>query len=171
MTSLATPENLQGLSLEDVPEATALLWLASASATIRTYCGWQIDEATETLTVEGTPYPTLVLPTLHVTAVTAVTVDGVALDAGSWEWSPDGRLRRPQGWGTSLAGVQVELTHGWAEVPADVVAVTCSIALRGWLNPASNAGESLAGASDSYETGLAPLERLILDRYRLEPRP
>ena len=169
--SLATTEQLQDLAEESIPDASAELWLAAASATVRTYCGWPISETTETLTVEGTPYPTLALPTMHVTEVATVTVDGVELDAGSWEWSADGRLRRPQGWGTSLAGVQVELTHGWAEVPADVVAVTCSIALRGWLNPASNAGESLAGASDSYETGLAPLERLILDRYRLEPRP
>jgi len=61
-------------------------------AAIRRYCGWHIAPSiTETITLDGDGSRHLWLPSLHVTAVTAVTNGDTVLDVSSdLDWSESG---------------------------------------------------------------------------------
>ena len=74
------------------------------------------------MTCDGTGRTTLFLPTLHLTEVSAVVENGVALLPGVYEWTGSGILRRltPQLWTSNARGVLVTCTHGYTPVPADV---------------------------------------------------
>lgn len=66
------------LSADD-PETARLL--NTALSALRRYCGWRVTPpATETLTVEGSGHPTILLPTLNIVSLTSITVDDCDVD-------------------------------------------------------------------------------------------
>lgn len=77
---------------------------------------------------------------------------------------------------TGLVLVDVEYTHGYPQVPDDVIGVVCQMAARAFGVPASGAGvsqESLGAYSYTVGTaaasggfGMLPDERRIADSYR-----
>lgn len=153
---------------------------ALAEAEVRGYCGWHVaPERTEDLVLDGSDASVLVLPSLHVTAVNNITVDGAAVDVSTVEWSGAGFLRRAAVWASRLRGVVVNVTHGYAEWPVEVDAVAERIAARAIeLVDASQVFGQVGQVR--YAAGVEGLrnvrlvgeaEQWVLDRYRLPPRP
>lgn len=149
--------------------------VADAEAAVRAYCGWHIApnrEDTDTFRSHGGPV--LLLKSLHVTAVASVTIGGAAIDAASYEWYPNGVLRRAAGW--PVGKVEVTFTHGYdVEDIADLYRIVRTLAARGGtaggyvqvgaVRVATDAsGAPLGGALSSSDMA-------TLDRYLLPPRP
>lgn len=153
---------------------------AQAEAEVRAYCGWHITPSrTEDVVVDGADATVQVLPTLHLTAVNSVSVDGTTVDLAGVEWSTAGFLRRDAAWTSRLRGVVVNVTHGYPAWPADVEAVLARIAAR--AAELDDASQVLAQVGQvRYAAGVEGLrnvrlvgeaEQWVLDRYRIPPRP
>ncbi|HEY9353816.1 MAG TPA: hypothetical protein VIP28_11220 [Nocardioides sp.] len=97
----------------------------SAVAALRGDCGWHIaPEITETLTVNGSPDKTLILPTLlivEITAIRDVSGDTPVVLTGWRMSSRAGLLRREEGWPDGFEVIEVDLTHGHTDTPADLL--------------------------------------------------
>lgn len=156
--------------LGDYPDADEQL--AAALAAVRRYCGWHIfPEVTETITVDGTGGELLHLPTLKV-----VDVHGVRETTGDqWShctitWSAAGMLRKRHGRFTDeFRGVEVSLTHGFAEAP-DVVKIVGDVAFRELSNPHRRSSLKVGERQESFglaAAGLFGTEFAVLDQYRL----
>lgn len=103
----------------------------SATEAVRGECGWHIAPVlTETLTLDCAGGPMLRIPTLELAAVTAVRdVSGdspVALDG--WRKSKSGLLERPAGWPYGFEVIEVDITHGYATCPADLLPAIAAVA-------------------------------------------
>lgn len=151
---------------------------ARAEAEVRAYCGWHIaPEKTETLTLDGPGGTLLVLPSLRVSAVTSLADNGTQLDPAGFAWSAAGVVRRTGNtWAEALRGITVTLTHGYPDMPLDVTAVIERLAARAQDGPSlySQVGAvSYASGEDGLPASgsLTLLDRMVLDRYRLPPRP
>lgn len=145
--------------------------LMQAEQQVRDYCGWHIaPERTETLTLDGSGTSAMLLPTLRLTDLTAVTEDGVDVDLDTLEWSAAGIIRRWCAWTCRFRGVAVSITHGYEEVPADVAGVVRDIATRA-KSSGGLKSQTIGPFSETYETDLLSTERAVLDRYKLPPRP
>lgn len=159
---------------------------ARAEAEVRAYCGWHIaPQREDTLTLDGPGGPLLVLPSLHVVSVASVAENGTEVDPEGYAWSAAGVVRRTSsslswsstgGWTDTYRGIVVTLTHGYADMPLDVQSVIDRLAARSVDDPSQY---SQVG-SVAYATGadglpasgsLTALDRAVLDRYRLPPRP
>jgi hypothetical protein len=158
---------------------------ARAEAEVRAYCGWHIAPVrTDNLTLDGPGGPLLVLPTLRVVSVASVAENGTTLGPEGYAWSAAGVLRRTssslswsswRGWTDALRGIAVSLTHGYDAMPLDVTAVIERLAARGMetqLYSQVGAVAYATGEDGLPATGsLTSLDRMVLDRYRLPPRP
>lgn len=163
---------------------------ARAEAEVRAYCGWHIAPVeTTTITLDGSGSPVLLLPSLHVTDVVSVTEGELAVDPNDYEWSESGVLRRSSSspwvtrpgprWSSRLRGVTVTFVHGYESWPLDVLAVVERLSARAVEGSRGPAVLTQVGAV-SYATGedglpvtstLGSLDRAVLDRYKLPPRP
>lgn len=149
---------------------------AAASAAVRAYCGWHIAPSImQTVTVDGPGGKLLMLPTLRLTDLTDVMNSGQAVSDP--EWSEAGMVRGS--WTTKWRGITLTMTHGYDECPAEVLEVVKDMAAA---SGKANAGTEQAGpysmtvpsasaASQAGAVGVSPLQRTVLDRYKLPPRP
>lgn len=187
MTDLATVADLEAhlgrtMSGQEATRAGAIL--ADTSASVRGYTGQDFTQASTTDVVRVRRGRAL-LPQRPVDAVDAVTdLDGHPVPS-QWLGNDvidllgngilaDGWAIEP--WSTPLGAVVVTYTHGYDEVPADIVGVTCSVTLRALGTDPLLGGrmqESIGGYF--YSTGptgaaggfgLLNDERAVLDRYR-----
>jgi len=134
---------------------------------IRDYCEWHITPVQrETLIVDGTGGPLLQLPTLHLVQVHSVREDGEDLDLAEVEWSTDGSVRKRSGrWTERWRGIEINIEHGYANVPG-IDDVVLSIAARRMTAPAGQirlrVGQTDEQLGDALGSDLA-----VLDRYAL----
>ncbi|MEO7260259.1 MAG: hypothetical protein ABI047_03215 [Jatrophihabitantaceae bacterium] len=178
----------EGASIPPFAQASALKPSASdrlvrASARIRRYCAWHIyPQLTQTVVLDTRGGQLLMLPTLELVSVAAVTLTrpGQVLDPADFRKSRKGMIGLLSGcWPVGFEAVSVTFTHGHAEVPEDLVDVAVSIATR---MPQQNDavtqevvdkvsttyGGALAGGF-SAASGLTIAETTVLDTYRLRP--
>jgi hypothetical protein len=194
MTDLATPEDLAarlGRYLTDVEATRAGALLTDASAMVRAYTGQDFTTATDQATLRGQG-GTIRLPQRPVTAVTSVIAIGGdgAPDVTVIDWIWDGLDQIRVGEGSFVINLpavwwdddgypgtyRVTYTHGYADVPADVVAVVCGMVLRTLTAPTMAGGvrsETIGPYSyqlDVAGTGVAVMmsqaDRDALKRYR-----
>lgn len=152
-----------------------MLVLNQASAAIRQYCGWNITQ--ETLTgaaVDGNGRQRLWLPTLRLTDVAEVVLDGVTLTYDvHYTWTSDGMLYRQAGWPHSPRILSVTYTHGYETPPDDVVGVCLSIAARRFENPIAYRRESHDDWSvthaDKADRDMTEIELSTLGPHRIMP--
>lgn len=161
---------------------------ARAEAAVRAYCGWHVAPETDALlTLDGPGSPVLLLPSLHVTAVASVAENGELVDPADYSWSASGVVRRSRsaltiatwsgsGWTDALRGVTVAFTHGYQEWPLEVQAVVerlAARALEGATVLTQVGSVSYATGEDGLPIGgtLSSVDRAVLDRYKLPPRP
>ncbi|MGV8972246.1 MAG: hypothetical protein ACOH10_07975 [Rhodoglobus sp.] len=154
-----------------------------ATADVRGYCHWHVTPSrTETVTLDGSGSSIQILPSLHVTAVTSVTYDGVVLSAADYSWSEVGVIEySPSGpyfagacrWLTGLGKVVVVMTHGHAQA-LDLARIILAMADRSQNVPDRITQTVMGPRSESYSSagqGFSTDEIAVLDRYRLPGRP
>lgn len=161
--------------------ATEAQRLEQAEALVRGFCGWHIATS-RTVTaaqIRGTGATVLLLPSLYVTSVSAVSDDGTALTVETdYTWSTAGVLTRVGRWSTNL--VTITYTHGYPTIPPEVTAVVQAVAQRAIDNPRSLTRKTVGPFTDAYSAtdpgqvatlALLDAEKATLSRYTLPPRP
>lgn len=161
----------------DRDDAETARQLDAALAAARTYCGWHVTPllTNQSITVDGPGSGTLMLPTLALASLIAVTEDSVVLDVAELEWSARGLVRKLDGrfWTSRLRGVTVTVNHGVAAAP-DFEAVVLAAVDRGALASGSDTLARVIGPFQYDSTASEPgaiftnAERAVLDRYALE---
>lgn len=166
-------------------------FLNAAGETVRwDICQWHVaPSVTVTKSVPIQPDGTIMLPSLYVTAVSSITIDGLALDPASYEFETAGYIKRVynanQYFQWPLWPIQSEhkfreypsplakraavtFTHGYPTVPAPVAVVAYELAARAMEMPAGVANQI---ASGPYTIGLGALGIVPTDdqRRRLGP--
>lgn len=187
MAPLATVEQLAfylRVPVDSLDLDQAQLLLDGVSGQLRTLCRWSISaEDAVTWVRNGDGSDVLALPTLHLRAVTSVTVDGVALSATDYQWSEAGYLVREGAvWPSKLRAVSVVVSHGHDPVPPEVVTVVCSVTSRvratagrgpvtsvkiGDYSETVSNSNATTGAVGPDSIALLPNEQAILDRYTI----
>lgn len=152
-------------------------WLKVAQNVVRKFCGWHVAPVfTETLTIDGSGGHTLLLPTMNLTELVSVIVDGEDVtEHMKSHVSRDGMLEFPQRLPTRLGSVQITMTHGYtAEEAPEVVALIQTIADRVQTSASNVVSQSAGGMSVRYGTNdsgnlpgadLMSTERAILNPY------
>ncbi len=156
--------------------------IASASTSVRNDCRWHVAPViTETVTVDGCLSRLLLLPTLRLVSVTAVRI----LDDTETAWMPvtgwriakaeAGMLYRAVGWNHGPASIQVDMTHGYAQTPADLLPVIAARCQRNLADSILTQRSETVGtrtASESYNVNRLQIEagQSALTAYRLPPR-
>ena len=152
--------------------------LVAAEAAVRSYCGWHVaPPKAETVTVWGDGADVALVPSLHVTEVSEVRVDGKAVDG--YTWRAHGTFH-----GRRLCGrVEVDMTHGFAaDSPAGEVlrSTILAVAARAKASPSGVVRAQVGQVSETYsQTGsnqaggvaLLDSEKAALAPYRLPMRP
>jgi hypothetical protein len=170
LAPLAVAADLQtrGVDVSDTDRVDAAL--ASASESVRDAAGCPISEVTATISLPA-PAPCeqwLDLPG-PVTAVASVEVAGEAVTTfvrqGSSLWLSGG-------WRTTLepVNVDVELTFGLAEVPADIVSLVCDLATASLLQDAPTPGNLSSVAIDDYRESYSTGEDAQVSVFEIPPR-
>ncbi len=153
--------------------------LDAATDLIRDYCGWHIaPSVTETLTLDGNTAGVLAIPTLKLTSVVSVTIDGTLHDPAVYEWSQSGYLRLYGG--HRLRSVAVAVVHGFPVVPEVVKSVCLTVAARALASPEGfireqfgSAGQTPTQTSPGAAGGIALMshEMRTLARYTIPALP
>lgn len=125
--TLVTPEELADFPGAPFSDAA----VDAVVARIRREAGWHIaPERTETVTVDGTATRLLPLPTLELTDVTEVrdvTAPASPVVVPDWRAARAGMIRRSGGWPRGYLSVAADITHGYAECPADLLPVIATL--------------------------------------------
>jgi hypothetical protein len=120
---LATPTDLASLLEKDLELYRATMFIECATAVVQETAGGQriVEVLDDTAELLGTTASWLDLPQLPVSAVTSVTLDGVAIAEGTgtgcWRRPGTSRLWRDKGWATTPgepSSVVVVNSHGYA---------------------------------------------------------
>lgn len=155
----------------------AELAVAAACARIRSETGQDLDHVLDdTVTFEGTGSRELLLPQLPVEVVDEVRIDDeVDLD---WALASGGILRRVA---NGVAGewpagsmVEVDYTHGYVTVPAEIRLLALTLAARAYqqgLARQESTGSSSVTWSVAGSLDLSAGERSILAKYRHPKAP
>lgn len=167
MESLVSGDDLSAYLQRDLDRSSAELTLAAASGAVRAYCRWNISEETTTMVLDGTGSVMLSLPTLRLTDVYQIRVDGVGLDSDEYHWSRTGMISRRFIWPDRLGCVAVDVTHGWPldAMPDSVRAVVLGIAARCFANPHALTASTVGGTSRTFD--LTPVDMQIVAGHRL----
>ncbi|HLL68816.1 MAG TPA: hypothetical protein VK453_24345 [Micromonosporaceae bacterium] len=162
MDSLVAVADLTAYLQRPLDQPAAELALAGASGIVREYCGWTISAEAATFVVDGSGTTLIGLPTLHLTAVTEVRIDGLALEPAGYAWSENGLLQRRAGWPRRFRCVAVDCAHGYGQVPDVVRAVVLALAGRLHTNPDRLVSKTVGGISRTYATGSGDMSELEL---------
>lgn len=166
----------------DAIRATALL--EDASAVIRGYTGQHFSRVVGDVVTLPVTRGLLVLPQRPADKPTAIAnIDGVAIPASAWYWggvgvvefgSPSWVANGPSRTGSPRT-VMVTYSHGYPEIPGDVIAVACQMVGR--VLDGSDTPGIMSEAIDDYQfrlggglvsgaVAMVPDERRAMDRYR-----
>lgn len=151
--------------------------LAGASEAIRRYCGWHVfPVVTDDVVLDGPGGSLLVLPTLHVTEITALSNGDTVEDVAELEWSARGMVRKRCGfWTDRFRGVAVTFTHGYEDVP-DLKQIVQQVVANALASPMGATREQAGQTSVSWATtapgvsgGLSLLDRdlAVVNTYKL----
>ena len=160
------------------PEGVDAEAWAAASAAVRSYCGWHIAPSiTETVTVDGSGGSVLLLPTLRLTNLADVVNDGQPVSDP--EWSVNGLVRGK--WTSKFRGITLTMTHGYDEPPPDVLVIVADMAKARALDVVGASTVQAGSFGITFGTnshvaqagavGISRMQRSVLDRYKLPPRP
>lgn len=156
----------------------------AARKAVQRYCGWHVAPAVdETLTLDGPGSPLLVLPTLHVENLVALSEDGVEIDVDYLSWSHAGLVRKkvadwwviaPRNglwWTANYRGITVEIRHGYDDAEdfdRAVQMVADSMVNRG-LGIVEKQVDDVRYRWSDKDTAMTA--GYLLEGYRLEKRP
>jgi hypothetical protein len=159
-------------------------FLQAAGETVRwDVCQWHIAPSiTETRSCPIGPDGTIMLPSLHVTGVLSITLNGLLLDPSAYHWHQVGYIKHHRQqffqwplwplesdepfreYPSPLARhAQVTFTHGYPELPMPVKAVALELATRAMEMPSGVANQIQSGP---YSIGLGALGVVPSDEQR-----
>lgn len=164
-------------------------FMDAAGETVRwTICQWHIAPSiTETVSVPIQPDGTIMLPSLHVTGVESLCINGLTIDPSTYVVHEAGYIHRKRHsyfqwplwplesdhpfreYPSSLARyADVTFTHGYSELPSAVKAVAFELATRAMEMPSGVATQLAAGPNTIAlgPLGIVPTED---QRRRLGP--
>lgn len=164
-------------------DPSALLMLAIASQMVRDELHQDITQIINDVALFDPvgPEPYIFLPNLPVTSVSLVeTYDSttnlwsaalastysVSLRTGVIAGLPWTAVA----WPGNPGSFRVTYTHGFAVVPDSLIGVACGVAARTYSSPAAVELERVGGYQVKYQMqadGFSPLEKVVLDRYRI----
>lgn len=164
--TLVGPDDLY--AYPGAPYADSLL--DGVVAAIRSEVGWHIAPVlTETVTIDARGGVLLMLPTLRLVTVTAVrdvTTPAAPVTLTGWRASAAGMLYREEGWPLGFATLEVDMQHGYASTPADVITAIAERAQTAGTNSAL-ASRSVGPFSETYRSVSEMNTTPLIDRYRL----
>jgi hypothetical protein len=180
---LATPRQYQWLHGQDEdPTALSVVRaLEDASALFRSLASQTISLVeNDAVELEGNRSTRLWLPERPVLAVTSVSIETdfstTSQGVTAYRITRRGLLKLRSGpwWGGLDSTIRVTYSHGYAEIPDDVVAVVCSMAARQLANPTGATSQTLGPRSIAYASvggdgstiGLTAEEQRIVRKYR-----
>jgi hypothetical protein len=158
----------------------AVDYSAAALAAARRYCGWVVTPPeTVTITVDGPGGRDLSLPTLHLSALTAVVEDGVTLNVAELAVSVNtGIVRKRFGcWTSKLGGIQVTMTHGYAAAPdfdAAVAQIATTLSAFAARDDPALIGKKVDDVEYQWSVTLlngSGINESLLSAYRILPAP
>lgn len=175
MTAFAEPGDLAD-SLDEAGKKQRAL--ERATDAIRGATGQTITRvADDVVTIPGLGRRLIQLPQAPVVSIASVTIDGLPLIRDlHYEVLEAGVLRR-LGCSWPRGPVVVTYTHGYADVPEDLVRLCAAIADRFLDGTAGVKSESETVGDRQWQVAyeaaglFGPDAELILDSYRLEPLP
>lgn len=165
-----------------------------AQAVMVAYCGWDptLLVANETATLDGNGTPVITLPSLHVTAVTQVTVTDHAGTLHTYQstdtpatigpgptnvaWSENGVLtcKDPtlgRVWPQDDGNITVTYNGGYSITPDDLQAaldhLTARVPQMTGATTRKLGSATITVAQQIANGGLLLIEQMVLDRYRL----
>lgn len=152
--------------------------LYQAEQLVRSHCGWHIapSRADQVVTLSGNGSSVIMLPSLYVTEVASVVIDGNELAEGTdFVVHREGFIELSSPDWTSRYSylprtVVVTFTHGYSTPPDDVVAVVQAVASRSVDSPGSltQVGQvRYATGAEAAGGSLTSWERDALGTYRL----
>jgi len=171
--------------------------IEEATAAIQNYCHQHLAYvANDTITLDSSGSPVLLLPELPVLSVRSVTEDGILLDPTEYKLGASGFLWRVgRNWTSGIQVVTVIYDHGYIVIPEVIVAVCTRAAARAYQaglraeeaggvpgvqstslgdysvafgsEQSVGAGEALLGASAAPM--LLRSEMAMLNNYRVKP--
>ncbi len=147
----------------------AALVLQAASGVVTGYCGWSIVQETVTMAVNGKGGQVLELPTLKLTALNTLAVDGISVDLTAAD-APRATLRGHLVWGAGWpcdSLIEAGAPPGYAAAPDVVTLVTLSLASRILNNPDDATVVTVSSVSRRYDRSLSALDMRLLDPYRI----
>lgn len=180
LPNLAEVADLQDRDSSVVSSDLVETMLAVASAVVRNAAGSPILENDSVVVVTGWGEQLLELPGQPIQSVDAVEIDGETVTDFKLA---NGRLWRRGGFGCSgePSDVEVTMTHGMPEVPADIVDLVCNLAFAGVAAAESSetfdprvSVESIDDYSVSFKEGAeavaSVMELPVASRARLRAR-
>ena len=150
-------------------------------AMLRGLCGWHIAPVrTEYVEPREVTRHLLTLPTLKLLDLLAVEMDGAPLDLTETDvygqprvqWAANGQLWWPGRWSSRFGGIRAQIEHGYAEAPAELVALVARFAglLVGGVATVRVGNISVTPSAVSGATGgLEPHIATLLAPYALGP--
>lgn len=176
MAELATTDVVQYTRGRLADDAETARLLAAAVGLARRYCGWHVTpvKTDDEVTLDGPGTRLLVLPTLKLVELTAITEDGVDLaEAVTPSARAPGCLFKQSGgwWTWGYSNIVVTYTHGFDEAP-DWQSAVLSLVDR-WSDLPTGGKPTVVGpfqwpTAESVGEAFTATERYLLDLYRLE---
>lgn len=182
--ALATVQQLEARLGHTVDAARATALLEDASAVVRGYTGQHFSRVVGDVVTLPVTRGMLTLPQRPADKPTAIAnIDGSAIPASAWWWggigvvefgSPSWIANGPTRTGSPRT-VTVTYSHGYTEIPGDVVAVVCQMVGR--VIDGSDTPGIMSETIDDYQfrlgggivsgaVAMVPDEKRSMDRYR-----
>ena len=140
--------------------------LDAALAAVRAYCGWHIvPSISETVNVWSPGGQRLFLQTRNLTAVISVIQDGATVSASTYTFERRGVIRRTSGCFSLRTPAAANITHGYAELPADVKDVVLALAEQSISDTRGLASKSVGPFSENYSPELDQSQKDKLAPY------
>jgi len=173
----ASVYELPAQARQGVDAADAQAALDTVSGAIRSYCHWVVSREVVTgAKLSPAGRRRVWLPTMALVSVEAVVEDGVTLAAGvDFDFDSTGLLLRAGRWTTTMNGLLVSYTHGYAFTDWQLQAVrgVClSAAARHVGNPGGHRSETrgpfswtVGGSGDDAGSPLTAADHTVLDPF------
>lgn len=161
-TSFATSADLEarlGLEFTAAEHIRATRLMEIATALIRRESGQTISFVEDdTLSWTGRGATRLILPERPVVSVGQISVDGEIAEATSYYLSGNEVVRQPAGspfWSLSafwnpVQDLEVVYTHGFEDIPGDIVAICLEMVARVWVNPGAVVSSTVGSVATTY---------------------
>lgn len=168
--AFATSSDLEerlGLDFNADEHVRASGLLLKASNLIRAATGQHISlVADDEYSTRGYAGGEITLPERPIVEVGSVVIAGTTIDAAGYYFQGDKVIRWgaygwPQvGFGSSTDELVVTYTHGYEEIPGDIVAVCLEMVARVWANPGAVVSETVGNVQTTFS--VQPVNGLLL---------